>query len=431
MATETNHSDQNPEIPDWLKIIQLNSWEAELLISALLLYMLFQVPGSLETYQKQHFNPGVIYVIFTVFITALKVWRIGYMLHIIARGIWVASVGLSYVYPKSLDLNNLKLKGKFAEEIRDDVSLEKTIKRLEKFASLSYAISFMISGMVISIGLVIVYLIGFGQWVLWPAMQEGGAWGKLFSLVSIFVIGGLILIVFIDFITNGVLRRDKTTAKYYYYIALTVRYMTLSFIYNRILLTITSNLPKWQRNLVPALAAALIVGYAYAEDKVEDWQELKYLEELGEGMQRANFESMRKKQDPLFATIPDEVIEKPVMELFLNTHGLLGRLYQKEDDRETNWSDIKKSDQLPYVNKYFSFTIDNQAIKPDWRYGQHKTEFKHGFRSFIDITQLESGLHTLTVTLDTARMNPLQKRVVEENDPYFVEMARIDFYNIK
>lgn len=47
----------NSHVPEWLKTVQINSWEAELLISALLLYMLYQVPEYIENYQGQSHVP--------------------------------------------------------------------------------------------------------------------------------------------------------------------------------------------------------------------------------------------------------------------------------------------------------------------------------------------------------------------------------------
>ncbi|MEO1099125.1 MAG: hypothetical protein AAFX57_15450, partial [Bacteroidota bacterium] len=117
------------ETPDWLKLVQINSWEAELLISALLLYMLFQVPEVIDDYRQQHYPDGFLKITFGIFITALKVLRIGYSIHIIARVIWVASVGLSSIYPISLNPERLKFKNRFKKEIEQDIKLEKTIKR--------------------------------------------------------------------------------------------------------------------------------------------------------------------------------------------------------------------------------------------------------------------------------------------------------------
>ena len=62
MDRETDSMYKDENTPKWLKTIQLNSWEAELLISALVLYALFQVPDSPEDYSNRHFERGSYFI---------------------------------------------------------------------------------------------------------------------------------------------------------------------------------------------------------------------------------------------------------------------------------------------------------------------------------------------------------------------------------
>ncbi len=426
---ETNLKES--EVPEWLKVIQLNSWEAELLISALLLYMLFQVPEFIDNYGNQHYDEGYVTVIFKVFITALKVLRIGYSIHIIARGIWVASVGLSYIFPKSLNIERLKFKGKFRKELENDVALDKTIKNLEKVASLSYAISFMISGMVISAGLIFLYFMVIGQGLLLPAIKSGIGIYMVLSFIFVVFFFMLILVVFIDFITNGIFRRDQSTSKPYYYVAMIFRYMTLSFIYNRINLTIISNLKKWQAHLVPILAVGLIGGYMYLEEKVYDWDEENYLETSFNSVSRMNYENLRKKDDPLFATIQNDIIDKNVVRLFVKAQGMLGRFYSKDSTSKKGdrWSDLSDQKQSTYADRFVNISIDGVRYKNlDWKDYKHPIRYEDGFLNYIDISKLENGAHSLTVEFDTSAMNNLQQKILMDKDPPLIKLASIDFF---
>lgn len=425
-AKENDHV----QVPDWLRTIQINSWEAELLISALLLYMLFQVPDFIENYRGQHAERGdITYLIMGIFITALKVLRIGYSLHIIARGIWVASVGLSYIYPKSLDQKRLKFKGKFKEEVENDQALDQTIKNLEKVASLSYSVSFMISGMFISVGLLFLYFFMLQEWIITPGLQNGNDLFFIVGFFGMFLYLMILLIIFIDFITNGVFRRESWAAKPYYYLALVFRYLTLSFIYNRIQMTIISNLPKWQARAVPFLAVFSIVGYMFVENKIDDWDQESYINDSSSKLHRMNYETMRKKGDPIFATIPDDVIDKGVIELYVETHGMMNRLYQKDDEYTDPWKQLSEEDQGAFADKYLVVSInDKKQDDLQWLDFKHPVSYGNGFMNYIDVSSLERGLHTIQVAIDTAVLNDLQKRVVKENDPYFVQMANIQFY---
>lgn len=422
----------NHEVPEWLKVIQLNSWEAELLISALLLYMLFQVPEHIDEYSRQHYEPGeTIALIFALFTKALEVLRIGYIIHIIARGIWVASVGLSYIYPHSLNMDRLKFKGKFKKELENDVALDKTVKNLEKVASLSYAISFMISGMLISAGLLFVYFVFFAQVIVAPAIESGNSLFAVAGITATILYALMVLLVFIDFITNGFFRREASMAKLYYNVALVFRYMTLSFIYNRINLTIISNLKPWQGHMVPILAVVTIVGYSYLDTKMADWDEENYLEKSFDRMSRMNYEDLRKPTDPLFATIQEDIIHENVVRLFIRTHGNVSRFYSKEsgNTKDDKWSNLSNDEQGEFANKFVKITMDGKRWKElQWKDYKHPISYEIGFLNYLDISELENGMHTIDIEFDTAAMNDLQKRILEDIDQPLIKLASIDFF---
>ncbi|MEM8567071.1 MAG: hypothetical protein AAGF85_11460 [Bacteroidota bacterium] len=418
------------QTPEWLKLVQINSWEAELLISALLLYMLFQLPEFIDNYKGQHYPQGLINIIFDVFIIALKVLRIGYSIHIIARGIWVASVGLSSIYPKSLDPKKLNFKNRFKKEIEEDMRLEQTIKGLEKIASLSYAVSFMLSGMMISAGLLFFYMLVWTELVITPSVRNGN---NLMMGLGIFVIClyfALILILFIDFITNGFFRRESWASKPFYYVALIFRFLTLSFIFNRIYLAIISNLPKWQAHLVPILSVAILIGYKFLEDKIGDWDEERYLETAFVAVNSANYENLRNEDDPMFATIHSDVIYDGVLRLFVDTHGRISRLYLWDDayDRR-RWDEIDNSEQAQFARKFVKVKVDDISYDSlDWLDYVHPDTYDKGFLNYVDVSGFSKGLHTIVVELDTANFNDLQKRLIREWDPPIIQYARINFY---
>lgn len=423
-------SSEKNKTSDWLKLVQINSWEAELLISALLLYMLFRLPEFIEDYRNQHYPQGLIKIIIGVFVTALKVLRIGYSIHIIARGIWVASVGLSSIYPRSLDLKKLKFKNKFKKEIDEDLQLEKTIRGLEKVASLSYAISFMLSGMMISAGLLLFYLVVWTELVINPGVQDDNKLMLVIGIVVLFFYLVLLLVLFIDFITNGFFRRESWASRPFYYVALVFRFMTLSFIFNRIYLTLISNVPKWQARLVPVLSVAILVGYKYLEGKVDDWDEERYLETALESVRSANYEILRSAEEPMFATIHSDIVYDDVLRLFVDTHGRISQLYVRDDTYEKkSWDEMDRVEQAGFARKFMKVTVDDIPYDSlDWLDYVHPETFDVGYLNYVDISNFRKGLHTLVVRLDTAHFNALQKRYVLEQDPPIIRYAKINFY---
>ena len=93
------------KIPAWLKQIQENSWELELLISGGAIFSLFQLSGSwiiwVESTNEFTFFMGrnVILMIGTL---GLELLKIGFITHIMLRALWLAMVCVNYFYPQGI-----------------------------------------------------------------------------------------------------------------------------------------------------------------------------------------------------------------------------------------------------------------------------------------------------------------------------------------
>ncbi|MEM7298969.1 MAG: hypothetical protein AAF391_11970, partial [Bacteroidota bacterium] len=220
--TEKEQKINEEQTPKWLQTIQLNSWEAELLISALVLYALFQVPDVLDRMSLSNFSRGSRIHQFTGFVeTAIKMLSVGYITHILVRGIWVASVGFSYVFPKGVIEEKLKFKGNFKKELTHNGSLVKMVLRLEELSSMIYGISFLFFGLFLGFGTVLFTMLAIAE-AINPIVQENPAAGGAVGLVILFYVF-LVIIVFVDFLTNGVFRRWRWSSDWFYYVALIFR----------------------------------------------------------------------------------------------------------------------------------------------------------------------------------------------------------------
>ncbi|MFY0608455.1 MAG: hypothetical protein JXR10_17175 [Cyclobacteriaceae bacterium] len=432
MKEDLNQEQQqnNNETPDWLKAIQLNSWEAELLISALFLYILFQIPEVIETYRKVHFDSGdAAYRILEFFQDALVVLSIGYVVHIVARGIWVANVGLSYVFPEGMNLDKLKLKGKFRQELEQSSSLNNSVLTLERIASITYAISFMCSAMVLSFGMSLFTVLLYIRWILIPAIESGDGAYYMITLFVLLIYALILLLVFIDFITNGFFRRDSWAAKPYYYIALVFRVITLSFIYNRMLLTIVSSLPKWKAHLIPILFVAFLVLFELGSDYLDENQFDKYYERSFSHMRHENYESTRNEGSILIATIQDEIIEENVLRLYVRNLEEFRKLQSKDPRRSKEWHELNSTQRLELVDKFLYVSIDSTQVEiMNWVDYKHAVTFQRGYLTFINLGGVPAGDHRLNITLDTASMLDEQKAYLEEFDESRVLQASIPFY---
>ena len=269
MAEKEEVKERDSSTPDWLKTIQLNSWEAELLVSALVLYALFQVPDYVEMFHQKNFDRGSqFHGFFRIFVLAIELLKFGYIFHILVRGLWVASVGLSYVFPKGIDKEVLKFKGRFDSEINHKKSLVNNVLRLEELSSLFYGISFLAFGVLLGVGtLLFTFVLLTDQ--MGTSIAEGTALAPLYFFAFIIYLL-LIVLVLIDFLTNGLFRRIDWMAKWFYPVAIFFRIVTLSFLYRRSMLVLISNTKGWKSFLIPFIVLIVCGGFVFLMDEVRD-----------------------------------------------------------------------------------------------------------------------------------------------------------------
>jgi len=250
MEDKKTNKPHNKKTPGWLKTIQLNSWEAELLISALVLYALFQIPDYLNETTLKYFERGSrVHNLSNMMERAIRLLSAGYIIHILIRRVWVASVGLSHVFPNGVNQEKLNFKGNFRKELDKNGSLVKMVLRLEELSSIIYGISFLFFGTLVGFTALIFSFIFLIE-LLTPALNTNSYFASVFFFFILFYFL-LCIIVFIDFLTNGYFRRKNWSADWFYFVARFFRVVTLSFLYRRSLLVLISNTKGWKSYLIP------------------------------------------------------------------------------------------------------------------------------------------------------------------------------------
>ena len=417
---------QGEKTPRWLKTIQLNSWEAELLISALVLYTLFQIPDYLDQWALQSFERGSrLHRLFSLIEKAIRLLSFGYILHILVRGVWVASVGLSYVFPRGIDSDSLKFKGKFKKELNKSGSLVKMVLRLEELSSIIYGISFIFFGTLVGFASFIFSFIFFFELIA-PVMSENN---YLAGVISIFILFYFLLtiLVFIDFLTNGYFRRKNWSADWFYYVAFFFRIVTLSFLYRRSLLVLISNTKGWKSYLIPFIVLGVVVGFLWIDSEIKDnGRDRYYISGASGDYNSANYESTRNPDSYLVTTIQSDIIHDNTLKIFLKDISAFGGVYVFEG--KTKWDELSSESISTYFNKRLAVTIDDTPINNiDWFKTQHPITSEFGFTSFVDISDFEKGAHFLKIGIDTTGMKEMAKKVVEKDNYSLQTISNIYF----
>jgi hypothetical protein len=219
----------SPEFRKWLDKLQQESWQLELLISGFAIFGLVSAINLLDAKgaaaaATEIFGFAAVWGVAIICVTI-------FIFNLVLRGLWIGAIGLRNV-SGDIDYDTLNYSEKFTKYLKRKVgSFDRYISRLENYCSILFSVTFLL----------VFYVIGF--------MAVFAAIGLLISLVKnmefipdniskiirigIAILFGLsALIVFIDFMGQGFLKKKKWPTKLYFPIYWVFSKLTLSFLYS-------------------------------------------------------------------------------------------------------------------------------------------------------------------------------------------------------
>lgn len=432
---------ENLSSPKWLKKLQLNSWEPEILLSGIVLYGMFQLPGMLDQFLyffKVNFNTQTTDVDNFIAIMKMAVYWLtaGLIAHLISRGIWVGMVGLSFTFPKGINSEKLKLQDKYKEFVERIPDTEKIILNLESISSALFSISFMmfmimVGGyfyLLITIIVPVVSLLYFS-----PGLFDGEIAGKIVAGFILFVLA-IGFIGLIDFLTLGFFKRFKWLSKIYWPFYRFIGAITLARFYRPIYYILITNIKGWKI----ALFLLFFVGTSlwsvtgnnskYPGEKYSSislWSDSQATGAFS-GYYDDQIEDIRS----VVASIQSDIIRGNTIRLFVVMQASLEDSVKKH----CNLDSLYKIDglgsaeaRLQCLTNFYTIAIDDSVVA-DLSYKFHyksKTEQK-GLLAYVDISELRSGLHQLTISLPEEMYKGRSQRVA--NIPFYKEESFVPYY---
>ena len=436
---------KSPAFKKLLDSLQQQSWELELIISGFAIFGLFTAYEPLRVGAENAQNNQQIYsfVLLAVAFVACSILLFNLLLHVVLRGLWIGALGLRYV-SGDIEFEELKYSDRFKKYLKKKiVSFDRYIANLENYCSVLFAISFLLVFHVIAITLIILSIALVANFILDnDNIPEALAQWVGIPLI-LFITFGMFL-TFIDFITQGLLKRNKWVAKAYFPFYWVFSFLTLSFLYRPLVYNFLDN--KFGRRIIFLLTPFYIIililsGLAYRNSN--------YLnKEQSSSTIFANKENyldmMTEDEDyPGDAVIPSKVITTPFLQVFMPySESLEERIFafeaslKPEEDRRgltsenfrfsTNWGDkittqrqkdsIRKK-YLEVLNTTYFFRIDSVDMDSDFIV---TTDVKDhlGFETYLDLDSLEEGRHQLRVMRKFKENDSIQERI-QESIPFW------------
>mgnify|MGYP003629666503 CR=1 FL=1 len=420
--TVSNSNDYNsPSFKKLLDSLQQQSWELELIISGFAIFGLFTAyePLRIEMLNAQNENQIYRFVVYFILNIACSILLFNLLLHVILRGLWIGSLGLRYV-SGDIEFDKLRYSERFTKYLKKRIiSFDRYIANLENYCSVLFAISFLLIFYVLAMTMIILSIVFVATYII-----EGDLlpeeFGNIFGAILImFIVFGMFL-TFIDFITQGWLKKKKWISRIYFPIYWIFSFITLSFLYRPLVYNFLDN--RFGKQLILLLAPIYIIILMITS---LEYRQSNYLdkEQRSSSMfaKKENYLDMMTEEGdfPGGVVIPSKVITKPYLNIFVPfSENLENRVFaykdslKPENDRRglsssikisSNWSDqitsARQKDSIRKVylktfNEIYSFRIDTLDMDEDFIL---TTGIKNvlGFETFLKISNLDEGKHIL------------------------------------
>lgn len=254
------HRQRRSVLADWLEKLQQESWQLELLISGFAILgcleaskavekkmVLMQANSSMDLYST------IVGMGMSLLATALTIFIINLVIHVVTRALWIGAIGLRYVSGE-IDHDQLPYNDRFKDYFRDRVGdFDEYIDKIERFSSTIFSYTFLLVFILFAFFLFLATPFVLAVTALSGVSASGLAYslgyeagqGNYFGMVLL--ISALLIFVFylflgfvvaFDFFTLGKLKRIKKKwfVRIYMPIYRFYSFITLSFIWRPLLL---------------------------------------------------------------------------------------------------------------------------------------------------------------------------------------------------
>lgn len=422
-----NENTEDQSKINWLQRVQEQSWEPEILISGIILFALFQIPPYiheaifyLENYSILIFSGGTVDNTLGALLLTANSWLIiGFTTHLIGRSIWVAFVGMSYVYQDGINVSNLKYQKKFLEPIEKIRDYKALVKILERFCSRVFAVSFFL--FMCGIGVVFFTLV---IGLLISMAVEFVPNLDAYSTYINAVIGILGLTYLFDFVTLGVLKRIPIISRIYHPIYVVMSFLTLSPLYRSIYYGIVTNHKPWKVGLgMLAFAVITIVISLDVTDEGSYFNIMKLtIEGDEEQLYHGHYLNLAGDDPSQRIQIASDIVSENILRVFIvhrtqyeESAVMPNCAYEEHIQNETLDLDSLK---LECLKSFYSLSLDGKEQPRDYLFHLSQAKNQSGLVSYIDISHLPKGMHHIE----------LYYHFENEERPDPVKMATVEFY---
>jgi hypothetical protein len=386
------HPDEPKSIPDWLKNLQENSWELELLVSGGAVFTLIQLPeyfwNWITALRIQTSLPG-----FSLFlicgILGIKILTNGFILHLILRAYWLAMVCLNFVFPSGINPKTAKHRFPF-KNLHNQGDLKNLIMKVDKvcglviFCSISSAI------------LLLCILFAFGILILLMVQLESSSFdfaGEVTGILAA-VFFGLGVLYILDLFSLGILRKIKLLSFLVFPFFRLFDFLTFRSFYQRPLVFFGSNVRKGSFFLAAFIFSFVTVLTVYSSvfrkmgwKNPFDFREYRFsMTRQGYSMGHRLYADEADWDDRQIVFIPSKIIRDNVLQVNIT--------YIKGMDDFIRAS--HPADSMRFLENIAELSVDDTIVENvKWFDRWEKDLSNIGITAMVPLENLPNGLHFL------------------------------------
>lgn len=379
------NSEHHINLPKWLKELQENSWNLELLISGGAIFTLFQLEGSFVDFMLgvkmiSQFAGTSIFIF--IGMLGLKILTLGFLGHIVLRAFWLSLVCINFVFPRGYGKFKLSYKNPFKNNFVFGENLQKDIHEIDRAAGLIMYISVLTTLILLGFVLHVVLLITI------PSMLIDSVYFSLyFKLVIV-----LMLIYYIDLFLFGLLRKVKYFSFFVYPFFRVFDVISLRIYYKNGLYLYSTNISKLKSLLgfTFMIVVALFLTYN-AVHKIMLWPNISDARAHKFSMTENNIWSsplfyrdidIEKGVKRYVPSIQSEVISQNLLNLFVP--------YNIDYDNSLSQGD--------FLENAITVSIDDSLCSDlKWINNRQYDSDLLGIKCYVDISLLSRGMHILKI----------------------------------
>jgi hypothetical protein len=330
---------------------------------------------------------------------------------------------MSWVFPKGIKHEKLKLSGKYQQIITMLPSFDQSVQKLERICSLIFASIFLF--FMAAIGIIVynifIGLLVYSAFVIFPFLEAFNE--EINVILTIFI---LVTVSFylIDFLSLGYLKRIPYFRKLYYPVYLFMSAITLAPLYRIIYYGLVSNLNRFYifTGLLLYTAATIFISYTLFDSNnfLVQYNTLAGDEIVFAG----NYENIFKDNPSNVIQIQSDIVKDQVLRVFLVYNTWHFDYFESKYgwEKYENIAAVPDSVLFTQINLEFLLQLDEVTVENlSWhRHNRDKTN-QYGFLTWIDIGHLDRGEHCLKL---------IRSRLYAQRDTIPVEFFK-EFGKIK